>query len=110
MDDGVDRECGDQCLKTEQYLRPIDSEQSSVVGSLEENRMHIDERQVVAVVILDAVGRMTFSDGEQLFKDKIYSLIYRGRTNVVVNLGSITCLDSGDMRSRTFIGRRRPLM
>lgn len=72
--------------------------------------MHIDERQVVAVVILDAVGRMTFSDGEQLFKDKIYSLIYRGRTNVVVNLGSITCLDSGDMRSRTSIGRRRPLM
>ena len=70
MDDGVDRECGGECLKTQQYLRPIDSEQSSVVGSLEENRMHIDERQVVAVVILDAVGRMTFSDGEQLFKDE----------------------------------------
>jgi anti-sigma B factor antagonist len=59
--------------------------------------MHIEERQVGAVIILDAVGRMTFSDGEQLFKEKIYGLVYRGQTNVVVNLGGITYLDSAGL-------------
>jgi len=59
--------------------------------------MHIEERQVGAVIILDAVGPMTFSDGAQLFKDKIHSLLYRGQTNVVVNLGAITYLDSAGL-------------
>jgi len=59
--------------------------------------MHIEERQVGTVVILDVVGRMTISDGEQLFRDKIYSLVHQGHTNVVVNLGGITYLDSAGL-------------
>ena len=56
--------------------------------------MHIEERHVGNVVILDAIGRMTLGDGAELFKDKIDSLVHRGVTNVVLNLGGISHLDS----------------
>ena len=56
--------------------------------------MHIEERHVGNVVILDAIGRMMLGDGAELFKDKIDSLVHRGVTNVVLNLGGISHLDS----------------
>ena len=56
--------------------------------------MQIEERQIGNMVILDVVGRMTLRDGVELFKDNIYSLVHRGATNVVLNLGGVWYLDS----------------
>lgn len=59
--------------------------------------MEIIERYAGDVVILDLIGRMTVSDGDQLFRDKIYSLVHQGHTNVILNLGRLTYLDSAGL-------------
>jgi anti-sigma B factor antagonist len=63
----------------------------------EGGNMEIRERQVGDVVILDLLGRMTVSDGDQLFRDKIYSLVHQSRANVIVNLGGIAYVDSAGL-------------
>ena len=59
--------------------------------------MEINERYAGDVVVLDLIGRMTISDGDQLFRDKIYSLVHRGQPNVIVNLGRLTFVDSAGL-------------
>ena len=43
--------------------------------------MHIDERVVDGVTILDLKGKMTLGEGDELLKDKINSLIQQDRKN-----------------------------
>ena len=59
--------------------------------------MEIQERRVCDVVVLDLVGRMTVSDGDQLFKDKTYSLVHQGTTKVILNLGRLSYVDSAGL-------------
>jgi anti-sigma B factor antagonist len=59
--------------------------------------MKLEERQVGDAVILDAIGRMTLGDGDQLFKDKIYSLVQQGHTHIVLNLARVSYLDSAGL-------------
>lgn len=56
--------------------------------------MQIEERQTGDVVILDATGKLTLGDGDQLLKDKMHSLVHRGHTHVVLNLGGVSYVDS----------------
>jgi len=59
--------------------------------------MEINERPVGKVIILDLVGRMTVSDGDQLYRDKIYSLVHQGQTSLIVNLRHLSYIDSGGL-------------
>lgn len=56
--------------------------------------MQIEERHVGNIVILDVYGKMTLGDGDQLLKDKLYSLVHRGHINILLNLAGVSYLDS----------------
>lgn len=59
--------------------------------------MQLSERQVGRVTVLDLAGRLTIDQDAQLLKDKINSLILQERTSVLVNLASISYIDSGGL-------------
>ena len=59
--------------------------------------MEISERTVDAVTILDLRGKLTMDDGAQLLKDKSESLVFQGRTQVIVNLAAVPYIDSGGL-------------
>ncbi len=56
--------------------------------------MPIEERTSGAVTILDLSGKVTLGAGDTMLKDKIHSLLYQGRKNVLLNLGQVQSLDS----------------
>jgi anti-sigma B factor antagonist len=57
----------------------------------------ISERIVGGVTILDLHGKLTITDGAQLLKDKSESLVFQGRTQVIVNLAAVPYIDSGGL-------------
>ena len=59
--------------------------------------MDITERAVGAITILDLNGKLTIGDGAQLLKDKSESLVFQGRTQLIVNLGAVPYIDSGGL-------------
>ena len=59
--------------------------------------MHISERIVGALTILDLNGKLTISDGAELLKDKTESLVFQGRDWIIVNLGAVPYIDSGGL-------------
>lgn len=59
-----------------------------------EGAMQLEERRVGSVIVLDAKGKLTFGDGDVLLKDKIHSLVHQGHTQVVLNLGGVSYIDS----------------
>ena len=59
--------------------------------------MHISERMVGALTILDLNGKLTMSDGAQLLKDKTTSLVFQDRNQIIVNLGAVPYIDSGGL-------------
>ena len=59
--------------------------------------MDITERAVGGVTILDLKGKLTMHDGAQLLKDKSESLVFQGRTQVIVNLEAVPYIDSGGL-------------
>ena len=56
--------------------------------------MPIEERTSGAVTILDLSGKVTLGAGDTVLKDKIHSLLYQGRKNVLLNLAQVQSLDS----------------
>jgi anti-sigma B factor antagonist len=56
--------------------------------------MPIEERTSGAVTILDLSGKVTLGAGDTMLKDKIHSLLYQGRKNVLLNLAQVQSLDS----------------
>ena len=48
--------------------------------------MEIAERSAGNVKVLDLSGQITFTQGDQQFKDKINSLVHQGHKNILVNL------------------------
>ena len=57
--------------------------------------MQIAERSNGSVKILDLSGQMTLTKGaDQLFKDKVNSLIHQGDKNILVNMANVTHMDS----------------
>jgi anti-sigma B factor antagonist len=60
--------------------------------------MHISERTVGNVVIVDVSGKVTLSDGgDVVLKDKIRSLVQQGQKSVLLNLGDVSYVDSAGL-------------
>jgi anti-sigma B factor antagonist len=60
--------------------------------------MQINERSAGNVKVLDLSGQITLAKGDdQLFKDKVNSLVNQGHKNILVNLGDITHVDSAGL-------------
>ena len=59
--------------------------------------MTIQERVVGAVAILDLDGKLVLGDGDALLKDKVHSLVFQGRKQILVNLGKVSYVDSSGL-------------
>ena len=59
--------------------------------------MTIQERVVGAVIVLDLSGKLVLGDGDTLLKDKIHSLVFQGRKQIVLNLGGVSYVDSSGL-------------
>ena len=59
--------------------------------------MQIEERPSGDVVILDLKGKLTIGEGDELLKDKVYSLIQQGQKKLVLNLEGVPYVDSAGL-------------
>ena len=79
-------------------------------SNLEESGMHIDERVVEGVTILDLKGKMTLGEGDELLKDKINSLIQQDKKKLLLNLEGVPYIDSAGLgeivRTYTTVSRQ----
>lgn len=58
--------------------------------------MTITERQVGSVTVLDLEGRLA-SDFTGRLKDKVASLLFQDRKQIIMNLGGLTYMDSAGL-------------
>ena len=72
--------------------------------------MHIEERVVGDVVVLDLTGKITLGDGDELLTDKVNSLLNQGRKKIVLNLADVPYIDSAGLgeivRTYTTVSRQ----
>jgi anti-sigma B factor antagonist len=72
--------------------------------------MHIQERPVNDVMILDLQGKLTLGDGDELLRDKVNSLVNQGVKKVVLNLEHVPYIDSAGLgevvRTYTTVSRQ----
>ena len=61
--------------------------------------MTIQERVVGSVTVLDLDGKLVLGDGDTLLKDKIHSLVFQERKNIVLNMGRVGYMDSSGLGS-----------
>ena len=59
--------------------------------------MTIQERVVDSVVVLDLSGKLVLGDGDGLLKDKVHSLVFQGKKQIVLNLGGVSYVDSSGL-------------
>ena len=59
--------------------------------------MQIAERSAGNVKVLDLSGQITFTQGDQQFKDKIHSLVHQGHKNILVNMANVNHVDSAGL-------------
>jgi len=60
--------------------------------------MHISERTIGDVVIVDVSGKITLTDGgETILKDKLRSLVQQGQRKLLLNLADVTYVDSAGL-------------
>ena len=59
--------------------------------------MTIQERVVGSVTVLDCDGKLVLGDGDALLKDKIHSLMFQGRKQVLMNMGGVSYVDSSGL-------------
>jgi len=72
--------------------------------------MHIDERTVGDVMVLDLKGKITLGEGDELLKDKVNSLVNQGQKKIILNLGGVPYVDSAGLgeivRTYTTVSRQ----
>ena len=72
--------------------------------------MHIEERAVGDVMVLDLKGRVTLGEGDELLKDKVNSLINQGQRKLILNLADVPYIDSAGLgeivRTYTTVSRQ----
>jgi anti-sigma B factor antagonist len=72
--------------------------------------MHIEERAIGDVMVLDLKGRVTLGEGDELLKDKVNSLINQGQRKLVLNLADVPYIDSAGLgeivRTYTTVSRQ----
>lgn len=59
--------------------------------------MTIQERVVGSVTVLDLSGKLVLGDGDTLLKDKIHSLVFQGRKQIILNMGGVNYMDSSGL-------------
>ena len=59
--------------------------------------MTIQERVVGAVTVLDFSGKLILGDGDALLKDKIHSLVFQGKKQIILNMGAVSYVDSSGL-------------
>ena len=59
--------------------------------------MHITERTVGDITVLDLEGRLTISDGAELLRDKVTSIVFQGKNQILLNLAGVPYMDSGGL-------------
>jgi len=59
--------------------------------------MTIQERVVGSIVVLDLNGKLVLGDGDTLLKDKIHSLVFQGRKQIILNMGGVSYMDSSGL-------------
>ena len=60
--------------------------------------MHISERAVGDVIIVDVSGKITLGEGGDIaLKDKMRSLIQQGNKKLLLNLGEVSYVDSAGL-------------
>jgi anti-sigma B factor antagonist len=59
--------------------------------------MTIQERVVGSVTVLDLNGKLVLGDGDTLLKDKVHSLVFQGRKQIVFNMGGVSYVDSSGL-------------
>ena len=73
---------------------PRDASVELDFGSGMSSKLAIAERESGDVTILTLSGQLVLDDGDLAFRKKIHELVDRGRTRIVVDLGSVTYIDS----------------
>ncbi len=58
--------------------------------------MELTEREVGTIIVLDLGGRLTLEHNNRL-KDKVSSLIFQGRKQIVLNLARLEYMDSAGL-------------
>jgi anti-sigma B factor antagonist len=58
------------------------------------SKLHIVERRVGDVTILELAGEMTLDDGDLAFRKKVHDLLEEGRSKILLELGGLTKIDS----------------
>jgi anti-sigma B factor antagonist len=61
--------------------------------------MKIQERASGSVTILDLDGKLVLGDGDALLKDKVHSLVFEGRKQILLNMGGVNYVDSSGLGS-----------
>jgi anti-sigma B factor antagonist len=59
--------------------------------------MKIDERLVGNVKVLDISGQIKFTQGDEILKDKIHSVVHQGNKKILVNLARVDYVDSAGL-------------
>ena len=72
--------------------------------------MHIEQRSVGDVTIIDLKGKMTLGEGDELLRDKVNSLIQQNLKKLVLNLAEVPYIDSAGLgeivRTYTTVSRQ----
>jgi anti-sigma B factor antagonist len=57
----------------------------------------VSERSSGSVIILDVKGALTLTDGAEVLRDKVRSLLQQAHKHVLVNLGHVPYMDSAGL-------------
>jgi len=72
--------------------------------------MQITQRLVGDVAVIDMVGKLTLSEGDELLRDKVNSLIQQGQRKLILNLAEVPYIDSAGLgeivRTYTTVSRQ----
>lgn len=72
--------------------------------------MHIDERAVGDVIILDLKGKMTLGEGDEMLREKVSSMVSQGQKKLILNLDGVPYIDSAGLgeivRTYTTVSRQ----
>jgi anti-sigma B factor antagonist len=59
--------------------------------------MHITERAVGDITVLDLQGKLTMDDGAEMLRDKVASVVFQGQSKILLNLAGVAYMDSGGL-------------
>jgi anti-sigma B factor antagonist len=64
--------------------------------------LHIDQREVEGIVILDLIGPLTLGHGDLELRDRLPSLHQSGKVNIILNLENVSDIDSTGLGTLVF--------